>query len=176
MTSATLNVSASAKCVKISPIAGTIGLGTLAQDLEAKALGVIPSYILPDDKVRVDNNNAKLIKIYYSEEFEINPGSDDSCGGEGDYGLGLVRTEEHIFESKIQAMVADFDANYSEIKDRLNIAPGDEFGFSFTNESDDTINTPEKNVSVNIYVREVPIQYIDSEANIKPGFLNIRVW
>jgi hypothetical protein len=176
MTSATINASASEKCIKISPITGTEGLGVIAQDLESKDQGILLSYILPDNKVRIDTNNAKLVKVYYSDEFEKVLGEDDDCGGENSYSLGLVRTEEHIFESKIQAVVNDFEANYSEIRDQLNIAPGDEFGFSFRNANDDTINTPEKNVTVNIYVEEVPIQYIDSEANIKPGFLSIRVW
>lgn len=143
------------------------------------------------DHERVNNNESIIIdregeyffKVYYSKEFS-NTEKTDVCSGstpealeEGTgYNRGLVRTEEHIFESKILYMIENFESNYTEIKDTLNIAPGNEFGFAFINASDDEISTPEKNVSANIYVEQVPIQYIDSEANIKPGFLNIRVW
>ncbi|MBD3247201.1 hypothetical protein GF378_01115 [Candidatus Pacearchaeota archaeon] len=143
------------------------------------------------DHERTNNNESIIInregenffKIYYSGEFS-NTETENACSGstheilaeEREYNRGLVRTEEHIFETKILEMIENFESNYSEIKNTLNIAPGSEFGFAFVNSEDNEISTPEKNVSMNVYVEQIPIQYIDSEANIKPGYLNIRVW
>ena len=34
----------------------------------------------------------------------------------------------------------------------------------------------EKNVSVNIYAIKIPVQYVDKNASISLGFINIKIW
>ena len=186
MTTSTVSINdtVAETCIRFEMVEGTDHMNVVVRTdkilLEHEKSGSVEGSLITIDRQSAEGTE-DFFKVYYSDEFEstetespcLNPKT--LTIGE-DYVLGLVRTEEEIFESKIQKIVQDFEANYTEIKDKLNIAPGNEFGFSFTNVSEDTSGTPEKNVSVNIYVEEIPIQYIDSEANIKPGYLNIRVW
>jgi len=86
---------------------------------------------------------------------------------------------EQIFESKIISL-AEFikdKNNYEAVKKRLEIPSGDEFGFIFEDGNREIIaKTEEKEITTNIFVEEIPIQYIDNQANKKPGFLRIKVW
>ncbi len=175
MTAATITLS--------SPYSGCL-LVDITEGVEKKAVvkdkeNNLLNYDISDDKIGVDLVNNDFFKIYYSGEFEDDSISIGGCS-EDPYDVGLVRTTEEIFETKIKNL-SDFinegEDNYEEIKQRLKLAIGDEFGFTFKNGSNDFIaGTEEKDISVNIYVEEIPIQYIDSKANINPGFLSIRVW
>ncbi len=170
VTIATINTK-SKNCIKIDFIPGTESFGFIAKDPETKK--ILESFSV-DSKIIIKNNNAELVKVFFSEEFEKNSGEDESC--EETYELGLVRTETYLFESKIKNMINNFKENYIEIKNKLKIPPGSEFGFSFIDFQGEVISTPEKEVSVDIYVEEIPIQYLDEQANIKSGFLSIKVW
>lgn len=122
-----------------------------------------------------------VLKLYYSGEF---PGSSDisPCNKliKGiDYDISLFKTTEDIFESRILNLsnYLKDNANYEQFKIDKDIGVGNEFGFVFSDEDKNPVaGTEEKNVSTDIFVQELPIQYIDSKANIKSGFLNIRVW
>ena len=73
-------------------------------------------------------------------------------------------------------MINRYEIGYENLKDELKIPVGSEFGFSFTNRTSGVVGTEEKNISTSIYAEEIPIQYIDGEANINPGFISIKVW
>ena len=169
--------SVSSFCVKINSFEDTEE-NTIVKNIENNE--VLSSY-LKDNKINIKRNQAQNIKIYYSKEFPKE--NFFSCNyelSEDDYTLGSIRTTKEIFKSKIinlTEFINEGDSNYNEIKKQLKIPPGSEFGFSFEDsEKKEIAKTKEKNISTNIYVEEIPIQYIDSEANINPGFLRIRVW
>jgi len=124
-----------------------------------------------------------FFKIYQAEEFEeLGGGTFSSCKllkyGESkkEYTIGLTRTDEYIFETKIIRLIDEYENNYEDLKDELKIPLGSEFGFSFRYDNETIIGTEEKNVSINIYSEEIPTQYIDGEANILPGFITVKVW
>ena len=122
-----------------------------------------------------------LFKIYESEEFaELNRISLSGCRnlqeGMNGYNIGLIRTNEYIFESRILDMIEEYNAGYEGLKEELRIPPGSGFGFGLTYTDRTKVKTKEKEISTSIYAEEIPIQYIDREANINFGFLNIRVW
>ena len=73
-------------------------------------------------------------------------------------------------------MINEYETNYSELKSELKIPLGSEFGFSLIYNNGTRIGTEEKELSISIYAREIPVQYVDREANINSGFLNIQVW
>jgi len=140
---------------------------------------VLESYF-DGDKVEIKRGDSNDIKVYYSKEFS-NGESISGCVdiGEDDYNLGLVRTTENIFESKIINFSGFIDNSqgYEEIKQKYKMATGDEFGFIFEDgERNVIVETKEKEVSTDIFVEEIAIQYVDNEAHIKPGFLKIKVW
>lgn len=132
-----------------------------------------------DGKVRIKINGAENIKVYSSKEFE-NGNSLSGCAiiDEEEYKIGAVRTTEEMFEKKIMELEKEIsNGGYEAVKERLKIPSGDEFGFVFENGTRDVIaKTKEKEITTNIFVEEIPIQYIDNQANKKPGFLKIKVW
>ncbi|MBA7696918.1 hypothetical protein ES703_105572 [subsurface metagenome] len=122
-----------------------------------------------------------FFKIYNSEEFEeLDVGTMEKCNNlrrkEKEYIVGLIRTDEYIFETKIIDLRDEYETSYENLKNELNIPIGSEFGFSFTYSNKTIIGTSEKNVSTSVYAEEIPIQYIDREASTSSGFINIRVW
>jgi len=168
----------SSGCIDFSPFDDTLRFfGVVAKDDS----GEIYEY-KDGTHTKVDWDRGNL-KLYYSTEFSNGSFSQfegKTCRSGDDYEIKLFRTEEDFFNSSI-IRVAEYinenPDNYKEIKTKLKIPFGDEFGFAFKDENKKLIiGTSEKNVSADVYVEEIPIQYIDSEANINQGFLDIRVW
>lgn len=129
----------------------------------------------------VKSEEDDFIKVHESNEFDIaETGVINPCQqlseGKGGYNLGLIKTNKQIFETKIIKLMNDYNNNYETLKEELGVAPGSEFGFSFTYSDGIIIKTGEKNISVSVYVNEIPIQYISKDAAREPGFLNIKAW
>lgn len=115
-----------------------------------------------------------FFKVYYSKEPFLNFSMKKSnCISPS---IDLVRTKEYIYESKIISLINEYNLEYNSLKESLGIPIGSEFGFSFKNASSGVIGTEEKNISISVYAEEIPIQYIDSKADILPGFITIKVW
>ncbi len=122
-----------------------------------------------------------FFKVLESDDFsEAEIGNPASCQplneGDGGYILGLVKTNKKIFEGNVMNLIEDYNTDYETLKESLKIGPGNNFGFSFTYGNGTTISATEKNISVNVYVQEIPIFYINKEADTEAGSLNIRAW
>ncbi len=132
-----------------------------------------------DLKVNRKVKSNLFYRIYNSSEFNltgektINPCIQIE---EHSYNIGLIRTEVQIFESRILNLTNEYNTDYENLKERLNVPTGNDFGFSFTYNNETIIGTNEKEISTDIYAREFPIQYVNVEASLESGFLNIRVW
>ncbi|MBU4308304.1 MAG: hypothetical protein KJ566_00710 [Nanoarchaeota archaeon] len=123
--------------------------------------------------------NQHFFKIYYSNEKLNNEdliGVDCEPLIEGSYQVGQISTKEYIFESKVVNLIEELKTNetfYSEVQSIIN----NEFDFGFTDFEGTPIWTNEvRDVSTNIYIKKIPVQYIDEQANIKSGYLNLRIW
>jgi len=135
----------------------------------------------------IENKNLKIenrkdenfFRIYYSEEFISEEASRQECvelKKEG-YTIGLVRTEKYLFKTKIEEFKDRMKLNYDLIKEELKIPLGNDFGFSLTQGGKEILSTEDsETIPTNIYAREIPIQYVDKEAKIFPGFITIKVW
>ncbi len=178
MSSLILEVPTSTGCIQFDlPDDGLEDWGIVAKDINN-----IPYNTFTDPtKSVVDFGNGGILKLYYSPEFEF-MGSERSCDEiiEGtDFNISLFKTTKELFESRILNLSDYLDdaENYEDLKDKLNIGVGDEFGFKFNDENKEFVaGTEDKNVSTDVFVEEIPIQYINNKANIKSGFLNIKVW
>lgn len=120
-----------------------------------------------------------LLKIRVSKEFPIISSSGPSgCASinENAYTTGLIKKEEHIFESKINDMIEFYKINYESFKSELKIPSGNEFEFSFTDVDGTTVRT-DANIptNTNIYSEDIHIRYIDENANKVSGILNIII-
>lgn len=175
MTTVTINVEEGVDdCIKIPVIKG-IQDNENAIVKNGKTLEVLEHS--QDNYIEIKRNSADVVKIYYSLDFpEKTESMNCNVISSNDYSIGLIRTNEYIFETEIKNMIEDFEGNYSSIKGKFEVASGDNFGFSFKDNEGGVIETESKNVSTNVYVEEVPVQYVDSKANIKAGFLSIKVW
>ncbi|MFH1607843.1 MAG: hypothetical protein ABIA78_01795 [archaeon] len=128
---------------------------------------------------REDEDNI-FFKIYYSEEFdEIEQETINPCKKlkEDEYSIKSILLGKEIFESKINKTKQEYEDNYTSLKDELNIPGGSEFGFRFIDKEEGIIiEVEEKNVSTSVYVEEIPLLYINKEANINSGFIEVKVW
>ena len=182
----TINKTVSKNCIKLENLTAEIGIDNhtiVKNEFENISLSYIsdrpnePNDLLID---RYDNQN-RFFKIYNAEEFdEISENRISPCESldmyDGKYVLGLVRVNEYIFETKIIRLKDSYEDNYEDLRDELKIPSGSDFSFSFTNSSGWIIKTGEKNITTSIYAEEIPIQYVDKEANLLSGFLNVKIW
>lgn len=117
-----------------------------------------------------------LLKIYSSDAFAQVETSSSSCQtlvrGTG-YSLGLTKTSKYIFEKKVLDLIAK---NYEILRNELNIPKGVNFGYGIVLSNGTTFETTEQEVSTNFYVRETPIEYVDSEGKILMGYLKTKIW
>lgn len=142
------------------------------------------SYLIGSTGLLIDRKDSgtTFFSIRISEEFPItppDPGTFTSCEDLDDvngYTIGAIRTEKYIFESKIVELKKEYETDYIGLKNKLKVSDENRFGFSFTYTNNTVIKTKDVNVSIDVYVEEIPIQYIDKNASIVSGLLGIRIW
>ena len=193
LTSTPITLTGTRDCFKINYTINPEGLNVIVKNetndlvkfgYEDNSQGPITKYLKIDGTPKM-----KFFKIYYSEEeFKGLDLTTSSCTfAPSTYDLevpddnppikqvGLIRTEKYIFETKVERAFKDADS-YKEVKESLNVPYGSEFSFNFTFNDGTSVAWENKKVSTNTYAREVPVQYINQEANITLGYLNIKVW
>ncbi|MAG79032.1 hypothetical protein CMI40_01505 [Candidatus Pacearchaeota archaeon] len=182
LTSVTISINdsydlSSKDCLRISHVSEVGGLNSIVKNENNTPINFQSS----TNNIEWEHDNKRFFKIYYSEEqftnFQIGL---NGCLGpkeDEDYSIKLIKIDRYIFETKINSIATEHQNKYGALKGKLKIPIGSEFSFSLINSSRDIIaKTEEKDISVNIYVDEISIQYIDEEANINSGFLIIKVW
>ncbi len=120
-----------------------------------------------------------LLKVRVSEEFDaIGSLGAPICVGiiEDDYTIGLIKTKEHVFSSRMENLISVYDLGYSTARSLLKVSSDSDFGLSFTYNNGTVIKTKEINVSRSIYAKDIPVQYIDDDANEVSGIINIKIW
>jgi len=133
----------------------------------------------PDDliitRTSTDDN---FLKIYSSDAFSQLTQSSSSCQNlvrGTDYALGLTKTDKYFFESKVIDLIGQY-SDYETLKSNLKIPKEIEFGYGLKLSNGTIIETNGEELSTNIYLREIPIKYVDSNGNILMGFLKIKIW
>jgi len=165
------------------------GLGVIAKRVElldgSENEVIVESAVINGEPVieRREQTTEKL-KFYYSKEFEID--TEYQCPGlnslyeKDNYNITFFRTTTPIFDSRIINISEEIinPDEYNKLKNELGLAVDDNFGFIFYNENRiEIVKTQEKDINIDIYSEEIPIQYMSSsDANINPGFLVIKVW
>jgi hypothetical protein len=92
------------------------------------------------------------------------------------YQIGSVFTGAYAFENAVRDLVKQYEDNYTAVKQNLKIAPASEFSFYVILSNGSIIQTNQSIKAKNIYAQETPIQYIDSDANIKSGYIITKIW
>jgi len=125
-------------------------------------------------QINRESTTDTFFKIYYSEEFnELD--EDLACTGIG-YKLGLTKTSEYIFEAKVLYLIEQYE-DYETLKSDLKIPENVDFGYGIKLSNGTTFEThKEENLSINIYIRETPIEYVDLDGNILAGYIKTKIW
>ena len=143
---------------------------------------IIPSYIsdTSNSDLIVDRESVgdTFLKIYGSEGFENLDGrSTTGCQLLGtEYTIKLLKSSEYISQAKTEELKNDYSGEYESLKEELNIPEENDFGFGFIYNDGSKIETESENVTGDVYVEEIPVRYIDNEANILSGFIIIKIW
>lgn len=125
-------------------------------------------------QINRESTTDTFFKIYYSEKFdELDENS--ACTGIT-YNLGLTKTSEYIFEAKVIDLIEQYE-DYETLKSDLKIPENVNFGYGIKLSNGTTFEThKEENLSVNIYIRETPIEYVDLDGNILAGYIKTKIW
>ncbi len=143
---------------------------------------IIPSYISEasssDLIVDRDSSGDTFLKIYGSEEFEsLGKKSTGGCKLLGtDYKIKLLKSSQYISKTKVAELKNDYLDGYENLKEELNMPEASDFGFGFIYNDGTKIETESENVSRSVYAEDVPVRYIDSDANILSGYIKIKIW
>ena len=162
-------------CVNIEHPKEDLGLNSVVKDKNNNIIDSKSS----SSYLTISHQDKTFFKIYYSKElFNEQTTAETDCNylkKETDYSADTVKNE-YIFETKISEIKGRYETDYEGLKDDLKM-PNGEFSFSLKdNNEKNIISTPEKQTTADIYVKEIPIQYVDKDANIKSGIMNIKVW
>lgn len=126
------------------------------------------------------NNGDEFFKVHYSDSFpSVGTGGGWSCQAmsEGsDYTLGITKVENYVFESEVIDMIDYYSIGYENLKNELGIPRSFEFGFGLIYSNGSIIETPELDISKNIYIKEIPIKYVSSVGKTEEGFFKLKVW
>ena len=156
----------------------------LGEEQEAFA----PSPIITDPSLVInrESTNKKedlFFRVYYTSNFtELSSGGTDcvslsNTGANPGYTIASVTIDKYMIEEKIIYLVDFYNEHYEKLKEDLKIPTGDEVWFKFTKSDGTSIAPPEKEIkTINVFSNDVPIQYVDSNANVQSGFINIKVW
>ncbi len=152
---------------------------------------ILPYFIGDDKKTISININSEVffpdgfLKIYSSKDVDSTKSLTKTGWGDC-YEVSLYRIEavgqmNETFLKKARTFKEDYesgDESYETIKTQLKIPGNIEFGFELKTAEEERISTSTRIVptGANVYVGEVPILYIDEQANLESGFLTIKVW
>lgn len=162
------------ECIQINN-AG-LGLSELNTIVKDKDNNIIHSKI-SGDYLYIKWDEQEFFKIYYAKELsKINSDVGADCyvliGGD----INSYREDYFYNIDKINEFISSYESNYSQLKSELGIQVNNEFSLSFIDSQGNVTQTSQKDVSVEIYSRDLPVQYFDETANINSGFINIKVW
>ena len=178
LTTTSIGVSTSSGCVVLKDIFTLTDLGSnlriINNEGESISGGISGNHLV------VSRTNEVLIKIQESSEFPAigtgNPGSCQDLTENNNYDIGLIKTEEHLFETKILETINYYETNYGILKTEFNVVETDNFGLGFKYTNGTTVETETPLSTISIYAIENSIQYVSEEGVIKIGYLIIRAW
>jgi len=125
--------------------------------------------------LQINRDSQTFFRIYESDGFSPVTTPIGSCASPT-YDVGASKTETLVFETKVLELLANYTANYENVKKNLSIGSTDEFGFIFTYNNRTTIETSTQNLTVNVYASQTPIQYIKTDGTREAGYLAVLVW
>ncbi|NCO18402.1 hypothetical protein GW922_03400 [Candidatus Pacearchaeota archaeon] len=154
-------------CVEVSnPENSSIG-GTIAMNDS----GPISSQVF-QETIRIEGNSG-FVKIYYSELFEDENLEGENCVHPEPYS---IKKERIIIEPKIKQIISNFSSNYGILKEKLGIPDGNEYNLYFEYNNGSMLGSFGPDPSTNIYLKEIPVEYLSEESRYEHGKLVVKIW
>lgn len=94
------------------------------------------------------------------------------------YTSGSIKTVNANFVAEMNTLVIGYNSDYEGLKNELNIAEANEFGFVFVDEVGGDPIAPQNSPpdSVNIYAKKIPVYSTSGEENVLLGFITLKIW
>ncbi len=176
-------VNPSDNCIQLNNLLGFLGIPFPYRVIIKNENNIIlpQPYLISEDSPDLEINRAtseeRFFRIYNSPEFETPSASHSgTCSGLSNYDIGSVTGGGYVFEKRMYTLFNYYENNYEMLKTEFKVPPGSEFGFGFVQSNGTVIIVGEPPKTANVHVSELPIQYINGDANILSGFINVKVW
>ncbi len=181
LTIITVNVSSSSlsECISLDGLIGTFEITPRIFVWNAEQVSTQSGIQGNDLRIQREDPSDVFFKIHHSEDFPDRGSGSWTCENlvEGvGYDLGVTKVEKYIFSENVIALINDYIGRYEMLKDDLKIPDTYEFGFGLIYSGGNAIETPDRDVQKNIYIKEIPIQYVNELGKIQTGFLVLKIW
>lgn len=126
----------------------------------------------------LEDSSNRIFKLYNSIEFDTYETTLKGCKNilKEDYNEVSSSVRKYAFESRIFNITKFIESDYENFKELVGVPAENEIEISFTFSNGTKIETGDNNSAISIYSKDTPIQYVDWEANILSGILNIKIW
>ncbi len=163
------------ECLLLTPHPyGSGNLNVFVRDNESPVDFEAPSTHLEIDWI---DHDKRFFKIYFSEEEFDSTDDPSQCELiSSGYDLGLIKTNQEIFETKILNYISFYESEYGDLKTQLDISSGKEFYFKFTYNNGTSIAPTERTTYGSVYVEKIDVEYINKKAKKEMGEIEVWVW
>jgi len=172
-----IDISTGSSCVQFNGLDDASGVINAGDSLIVKDAGgnILDYELTSTGDLKIDNTEGNtFFKIYESNAIDQQETSLGSCTTSV-YELGLVRTEEKIFEKNILGVVNDYQASYDQIRQNIGLTNGD-FGFDFIYENGTIVSRGESSQTTGVYTKQSSFNYLDINLNNRQGSMVIKTW
>jgi hypothetical protein len=173
-----LETSSSSDCIELNNLVADFGLNSKIivknQDQETTEAAISGNDLRINRLDKGDN----FFKIYQSQRFDTTGTGSWSCDelSEGtDYTLGFSQTQKYVFEKSIFELIKEYN-RYPDLKIYLNVPDSSEFSLGFIYDNGTEFDVGIRDISKDIYIKEIPIEYVSLDGDFKTGFIRIGVW
>jgi hypothetical protein len=141
---------------------------------------------ISNGRIIMKGTDKRFYKMAFSKQL-FPPGGSPGCSdvldlNEGDFRKGLLKTIPYVFESGLEEIID----NYPNNKDSIGVPSDKNIAFGLImdlNEDLKDIN-PETGVvlyksppqGVEVFSDQIPIQYVDLNADVKSAWLQVMIW
>lgn len=160
----------SANCLHIEDYPYSEMDSTIARDSQGN---IIQSEISEGDLYVDSPDDSGLLKIS-SSDTELNSESGDLSDCSQDYETGMERKKKVVSKSKMVQLIENYSSSESFVREKLDFPEGEPFGFGIVYDNGTRVETESFENSREIFIREVPIQYFDENAERKGGLLVLK--
>ncbi len=119
--------------------------------------------------------NPNLIYVFLSKE-NISIGEPASISDFEEVKISLYQKKKYIFKSKALEFIERYNKEYFILRDELEIPKGSEFGFAFEDSQGKVFKTNEQDVQTDVFVDQIPTEYVNKSGDIMGGFVSFKVW